>query len=128
MRKLRKNTRPSGAEQQHDHQRAAEDGLAERSQSGDLPASDLNGVAAGGLIGQPSHDAGQRHAAGHVVVDADHVGAQTRIDRDLVRAIAGSRGRKIPIEVGHGDTPGLSRSEPGLGVRRNDAEFAWRGI
>ena len=35
-----------------------------------------------GVEGEPGDDAGQRDAGGHVIVDADHVGAQARIDRD----------------------------------------------
>ena len=38
-----------------------------------------------GIVGEPGDDAGQRDAGGHVVVDADHVGAQARIDRGSPR-------------------------------------------
>ena len=54
---------------------------------------------------EPGDQSGQRNAGSHVVVDADHVRAQTRIDRYLIRAIAGSGGRDIPVEVRHGNNP-----------------------
>ena len=63
------------------------------------------GIRHRGREREPCHQSGQRDAGGHIVVDADHIGAQPRVDRDLVRAIAGPGGREIPIEVGHGINP-----------------------
>ena len=52
------------------------------------------------LVGEVGDKSGQRDAAGHVVVDADHVGAQARIDRN--RPGGAGEGRDIPVEVRHG--------------------------
>ena len=62
--------------------------------------------------GEPGDQPGQRYARGHVVVDTDHVGAQTRVDRYL-GPVAGPGGGDIPVEVGHGGTPWLPRHSPG---------------
>src|SRR5262249_27235448 len=47
---------------------------------------------------EPGDHAGQSHADGHGIVDADHVGAQARIDRRAV----GRDGRISAIEICHG--------------------------
>ena len=52
------------------------------------------------LVGEVGDKTGQRDAAGHVVVDADHVGAQARIDRD--RPGGAGESRNIPVKVRHG--------------------------
>ena len=54
--------------------------------------------------GEPGHDAGQRHRRRHVVVDADHVGAQARIDRGRPVGEAAA-GRYVPIEIRHCSFP-----------------------
>ena len=106
------------------HQRAVEDRLTEGGQSGDMSADDLDGIAACGLIGKPSDQSGQRHAGGHVVVDADHVRAQTRIDRYLIRAIAGPGGRDIPVEVRHREYPWVIPAPAGLASGKPNADVA----
>ena len=63
-------------------------------------------ASARSLKGEPGDQPGQRHARGHVVVDPDHVGAQTRVDRYL-GPVAGPGGGDIPVEVRHGRTPAL---------------------
>src|SRR5208282_1717560 len=68
--------------------------------------------------GEPSDQSGQRHTGGHVVVDADHVRAQTRIDRYLIRAIAGLGGRDIPVEVRHREYPWVIPAPAGLCARK----------
>ena len=88
--------------------------MAESREPGDLSVGAGNDS---GRIRQPCDETGQSDAAGHVVVNADHVGTQTRVDRYLVRAKAGP-GCEIPIKVGHGNTPGLAPAEPGFGVRQ----------
>ena len=120
-----KEHQAEGAEQQNDRQRSAEDGLPERGQPHDLPAGDPNGIAASRLVGEPGNDAGKRHAGAHVVVDANHIRAQPGIDRHLVGAIAGPRGRVIPIEVGHGKYPWVI---PALrrALRSATADRVWR--
>ena len=45
------------------------------------------------LEGEPGHDAGQRHGASHVVVDADHVGAQPRVDGNCPIGAEAAAGR-----------------------------------
>ena len=77
-----------------------EDGLAKRRE---LESS--TGLSNGSGEGEPSDQSGQRHPGSHVVVDADHVRAQTRVDRHLIGAIAGPGGRDIPVEIRHGSYP-----------------------
>ncbi len=82
-------------------------------ETADLVADHLDAVTTGCLKGQPGNGAGQSHAGRHVIVDADHVGAQTCIDRSLIR-IAGPGG-EIPIEVGHGRYLWFGPAWPGFG-------------
>ena len=53
------------------------------------------------IIGEPGDDAGQADSRCHVVVDADHVGAQARIDRYRLSGARAREGRDIPIIVRH---------------------------
>src|SRR6185437_15473575 len=85
------------SQEQHDRERAAEDRLAERSQCGDT-SSRIGDH--GGVVGEPGDDAGQSDAGGHVIVDADHVGAQACIDRDSTRG-AEAAGSYVTVVVRH---------------------------
>src|ERR1700691_6744337 len=76
-------------------------------------AGNMDRVATGGLVGEPRDHPGQRNARGHVVVDPDHIRAQTRIDRNLIGAIARPGGRDIPVEVRHGSYPCVVPAVPG---------------
>ena len=78
MRKLMKNTRPSVASIS-----TIGTGLLKSVwPNGVRPVmAPLGPVDDGRVEGQPRGDAGERDADRHVVVDADHVGAQARIDR-----------------------------------------------
>ena len=105
MPKLSSITRPSGASTNSHISGLAKIAWPNAGQAGDLIADDVDLIAAGGLIGEPGDQAGQRNAGGHVVVDADHIRAQAGIDRDLIGAIAGAGGRDIPVEVRHGSYP-----------------------
>ncbi len=101
------------------HQRAVEDRLAERREH-EAGA----GLGDGSGEGEPSDQSGQRHAGSHVVVDADHVRAQTRIDRYLIRAIAGPGGRDIPVEVRHREYPWVIPAPAGLASGKPNADVA----
>ena len=50
----------------------------------------------GGVEGGTRHDAGQRHGGRHVVVDAEHVGAQARVDCGGLPGVAAA-GRRVPL-------------------------------
>ena len=92
--------KPKRGQHQKPHQRAAEDGVAEGRQ-----LKSGAGLNDGGREREPGNQSGQRHAGSHVVVDADHIRAQARIDCYLIRAVAGPGGRDIPVEVRHGNYP-----------------------
>ena len=55
----------------------------------------------GGVEREPGDDASQSDSRCHVVVDAAHVGAQTRIDRYRLSGARAGEGRDIPIIVRH---------------------------
>ena len=98
MRKLRKNTSPSVPSISTIIMRAAEDGLAERGQAGD--ARRWRSVTAAAWKVNQATTPVSATADGHVVVDADHVGAQARIDCDRTVGEAAAGGY-VPIEVRH---------------------------
>ncbi len=55
----------------------------------------------GRLIGQPGDHAGECDAASHVVVDADHVGAQAHIVDDRAIGRYAARRGIVPVEIRH---------------------------
>ena len=105
------------SEEQHDHPGAAVDRLAERRQAGEPSVHIGDG---GGIVGQPGDDAGQGDAGGHVIVDADHVGAQTHIDFGGTRS-ADAAGSYVTVIVRHRSFLSLSRA--GLGRRAQDVNL-----
>src|SRR6185369_17120071 len=105
------------SEEQHDRQRAAEDRLPERRQAGD--ASRRIGDH-GGIEGKPGDDAGQSDAGGHVIVDADHVGAQAYIDRLSTRG-AEAAGSYVTVVVRHRSFLSHVPALAGLHVTRDSA-------
>ena len=125
QRQRRSRRQPVDAEAEHHHQaerredkdphqRALEDCLAERRKLKARARLDY-----GLRECEPRDQPGQRQAGHHVVVDADHVGAQTRVDRYL-GPVASPGGGDIPVEVGHERPlrcPGVCR----VGVRNPDA-------
>ena len=101
MRKLMKNTMPSVAEQQHDHR----DGMLKMVwPNGVRPVipPELTAIASPPAIWYVSQATTPVSATAdrHVVVDADHVGAQARIDRD--RPVG--RSRRGPRRSGRNPT------------------------
>ena len=91
MRKLRKNTSAERREDDHPHQRAAEQRLAERRQASTLPPASLNDCG----IGEPGGDAGEHQADCHVVVDAEHMGPEA-----LSIAPTAPRATDVPYRAG----------------------------
>ena len=104
-----KNTKSERGEKQHDHDRAAIKRLPER---GERECA-TGGALHRGIEGKPGDDAGQSDAGGHVIVDADHVGAQACIDRDSTRG-AEAAGSYVTVVVRHRSflsyVPALRRS------------------
>src|SRR4029077_1472613 len=76
------------------------------------------------LKGEPGDDAGERDAPRHVVVDADHMGAQALIQRGRAVGTEPARGRIIPVEVRHRSFLSVARmltGAKGIGVQNPSA-------
>ena len=58
-------------------------------------------IGEGVLVGQPRDHPGKRDAAGHVVVDADHVGPQTHVVGDRAIGPYAAQGGIVAVEFRH---------------------------
>ena len=125
MRKLMKNTRPSGASTST-HISGLPNSVCPNGVSPTMAPEAL--VTTASLIGEPRDDAGQRDAARHVVVDADHMGAQAHVIGDRTIGAYAAQAGIVPVEIRHWIILSFARDSLGRqgGSRGTAALPGWR--